>query len=83
MLDLDPAHSDGVRPRPSRRALLRNAAGAVGLAAMSGGLLTACGSDAQPADDAAAGPATVGGTVTFGSNHSDPYIGSGGADAAA
>ncbi|WP_407914682.1 ABC transporter substrate-binding protein [Kitasatospora sp. NE20-6] len=41
---------------------------------MSGGLLTACGSDAEPASSggAAPGSTTVGGTVTFGSNYSDP-----------
>ena len=74
MFDVDSARGNDVRPAPSRRALLRSAVGVAGLAAMSGGLLTACGSDAKPtaSDGAAPGPITAGGAVTFGSNYSDP-----------
>ncbi|WP_405009183.1 ABC transporter substrate-binding protein [Kitasatospora sp. NBC_01539] len=74
MSDVDPTRGDDVRTTPSRRALLRSAVGAAGLAAVSGGLLTACGSDPKPAPSGggAPGSTTVGGTVTFGSNYSDP-----------
>lgn len=56
---------------PTRRNLLRSVAGAAGLAAVSGGLLTACGGSSGTKKPS--GPASVAGsTVTFGSNYSDP-----------
>jgi multiple sugar transport system substrate-binding protein len=65
----------GSGPSPSRRNLLRGAAGAAGLAAVSGGLLTAC-SSSDSSDDKSSSPkstgSVAGSTVTFGSNYSDP-----------
>nr|WP_052396961.1 extracellular solute-binding protein [Streptomyces sp. NRRL F-5123] len=55
--------------------MLRGAAGAAGLAAVSGGLLTAC-SSSDSSDDSSksgdSGKSVAGSTVTFGSNYSDP-----------
>lgn len=65
----------GSSPSPSRRNLLRGAAGAAGLAAVSGGLLTACSSSDSSDDKSSSSksPGSVAGsTVTFGSNYSDP-----------
>jgi multiple sugar transport system substrate-binding protein len=58
---------------PTRRNIIRGVAGAAGLA-VAGGLLTACGSDddkGKSSPSKTSGGA-VGGTVTFGSNYSDP-----------
>jgi len=57
---------------PSRRNLLRGVAGAAGLAAVSGGLLTACSSDSSSGGSTSSASAVPGSTVTFGSNYSDP-----------
>lgn len=62
---------------PSRRNVLRGVVNAAGLAAVSGGLLTACGSGSDAKDEkkggSGGGTASVAGsTVTFGSNYSDP-----------
>jgi multiple sugar transport system substrate-binding protein len=61
---------------PNRRTLLKGVAGAAGLAAVSGALLTACSSSgssssSKPSAGGASGGAK-GGPVTFGSNYSDP-----------
>ncbi|WP_443054363.1 ABC transporter substrate-binding protein [Streptomyces sp. IBSBF 2435] len=56
--------------------MLRGVAGAAGLAAVSGGLLTACSSDSDSSDKKSGSSGTTGSvagsTVTFGSNYSDP-----------
>src|SRR5882757_9401502 len=57
---------------PSRRNLLRGAAGAAGFAAVSGGLLTACSSNSSSSGSTSSASAVPGSTVTFGSNYSDP-----------
>ncbi|MEV6009748.1 extracellular solute-binding protein [Streptomyces sp. NPDC051976] len=57
---------------PTRRNLLRGAAGAAGLAVVSGGLLTACSDDKKSSKPSSSSGGKVGGTVTFGSNYSDP-----------
>ena len=61
---------------PTRRNLLRGVAGAAGLAAVSGGLLTACGGsdDKKNSSPSTSGKPVVGGSVTFGSNYSDPAV---------
>ncbi|MFC4031365.1 ABC transporter substrate-binding protein [Streptomyces polygonati] len=69
----------GTGPSPTRRNLLRGVAAGAGLAAVSGGLLTACGSSSsdKDKDTKASGGATdsvAGSTVTFGSNYSDPAV---------
>ncbi|SDO21611.1 carbohydrate ABC transporter substrate-binding protein, CUT1 family [Actinacidiphila guanduensis] len=59
----------------SRRNLLKGVAGAAGLAAVSGGLLTACGgggSDDKKSGGSGSTKSVAGSTVTFGSNYSDP-----------
>jgi multiple sugar transport system substrate-binding protein len=67
----------GGSPSPTRRNLLRGVAGAAGLAAVSGGLLTACSSSSDSSDSdksggSGSGKSVAGSTVTFGSNYSDP-----------
>ncbi|MFI0897542.1 ABC transporter substrate-binding protein [Streptomyces sp. NPDC020983] len=55
--------------------MLRGVAGAAGLAAVSGGLLTACSSSDSSDDSSKSGDSgkpVAGSTVTFGSNYSDP-----------
>jgi multiple sugar transport system substrate-binding protein len=54
----------------SRRTLLKGLAGAAGLT-VSGGLLAACSSSSSPSSTSTGKP---GGTVTFGSNYSDPGV---------
>ncbi|WP_031512283.1 extracellular solute-binding protein [Streptomyces sp. NRRL F-5123] len=76
MSDVETSGTDaGSSPSPTRRNLLRGAAGAAGLAAVSGGLLTAC-SSSDSSDDSSksgdSGKSVAGSTVTFGSNYSDP-----------
>jgi multiple sugar transport system substrate-binding protein len=76
MSDVETSGTDaGSSPSPTRRNLLRGVAGAAGLAAVSGGLLTACGSS-DSSDDSSksgdSGKSVAGSTVTFGSNYSDP-----------
>jgi len=62
----------------SRRSLIKGLTGAVGLAAVGGGVLTACSSSSSgtPAASGSGGSATSSGaatgTITFGSNYSDP-----------
>ncbi|WP_329171939.1 ABC transporter substrate-binding protein [Streptomyces sp. NBC_01477] len=77
MSDVETSGTDaGSNPSPSRRNLLRGVAGAAGLAAVSGGLLTACSSDSDSSDKKSGSSGTTGSvagsTVTFGSNYSDP-----------
>ncbi len=77
MSDVETSGTDaGSSPSPSRRNLLRGVAGAAGLAAVSGGLLTACSSDSDSSDKKSGSSGTTGSvagsTVTFGSNYSDP-----------
>lgn len=77
MSDVDSAGgTNDVGMSPSRRNLLRGVAGAAGLAAVSGGLLTACGSDSDKdkSSPSASSGGKAGGTVTFGSNYSDPAV---------
>ena len=62
---------------PNRRTLLKGVAGAAGLAAVSGGLLTACGSSGSSSSKPSTGGSSgssKGGSVTFGSNYSDPGV---------
>ncbi len=54
----------------SRRTLLKGLAGAAGLT-VSGGLLAACSSSSSPSSTSTGKP---GGTVSFGSNYSDPGV---------
>ncbi|MFI0941739.1 ABC transporter substrate-binding protein [Streptomyces sp. NPDC021020] len=76
MSDVETSGTDaGSSPSPTRRNLLRGAAGAAGLAAVSGGLLTACSSSDSSDDSSKSGDSgkpVAGSTVTFGSNYSDP-----------
>lgn len=68
----------GDSPHATRRNVLRGVAGAVGLATLSGGLLTACGSDSDDSSGSSTsgggkgGGSVAGQTVSFGSNYSDP-----------
>ena len=57
---------------PTRRNLLKGVAGAAGLAAVSGGLLTACGGSSDDKKKSGSTGPVAGSTVTFGSNYSDP-----------
>jgi multiple sugar transport system substrate-binding protein len=62
---------------PNRRTLLRGMAGAAGLAAVSGSLLTACGSSGSSSSKSSASGSSgssKGGSVSFGSNYSDPGV---------
>jgi multiple sugar transport system substrate-binding protein len=56
---------------PSRRALLRGI-GAAGLTVGAGGLLAACSSSSSGSGGGSSSSASPSGTVTFGSNYSDP-----------
>lgn len=72
MSDVDSSGSTEIGMSPTRRNLLRGAAGAAGLAVVSGGLLTACSDDKKSSKPSSSSGGKVGGTVTFGSNYSDP-----------
>jgi multiple sugar transport system substrate-binding protein len=79
MSDVDSSgRSKDTEVSPTRRNLLRGVAGAAGLAAVSGGLLTACGgSDDKKDKGTSSGGSSkpvAGGSVTFGSNYSDPAV---------
>ncbi|HEY5033053.1 MAG TPA: extracellular solute-binding protein, partial [Actinomycetes bacterium] len=60
----------------SRRSLIKGLSGAVGLAAVGGGVLAACSSSSSGTPAASGGSAASSGaatgTITFGSNYSDP-----------
>ena len=66
---------------PSRRTLLRGLAGAAGIS-VAGGLISACSSSGSGSGTPSSGSSTgssgssgtVGGTVSFGSNYSDPGV---------
>jgi multiple sugar transport system substrate-binding protein len=72
MSDVDSSGSTEIGMSPTRRNLLRGVAGAAGLAVVSGGLLTACSDDKKSSKPSSSSGGKVGGTVTFGSNYSDP-----------
>jgi multiple sugar transport system substrate-binding protein len=73
MSDVESSGSSDSVTSPTRRNLLRGVAGAAGLAAVSGGLLTACGGSSSSDKEKSGGSGPVAGsTVTFGSNYSDP-----------
>jgi multiple sugar transport system substrate-binding protein len=59
---------------PSRRSVLKGAAAGAGLAVLPGALLAACGTSSKKGgtSSSASGGAQAGGTITFGSNYSDP-----------
>jgi len=74
MSDVESTGSSSESGLPAtRRNLLKGVAGAAGLAAVSGGLLTACGGSKKKSSSASTGP-VAGSTVTFGSNYSDPAV---------
>jgi multiple sugar transport system substrate-binding protein len=57
----------------NRRTLLKGMAGVAGLAA-SGGLLAACSSSSSPSNPSSSSTGKATGTVSFGSNYSDPGV---------
>jgi multiple sugar transport system substrate-binding protein len=70
---------DSPRPaaQPSRRSVLKGIAVGTGLAAVPGGVLAACSSSSKKKSGSSGsasstGSAAAGGTITFGSNYSDP-----------
>ena len=69
MPNADQSNTGGGRPSPGRRTLLRGIAGGAGLLA-AGGLLSAC--DSLGGSGGGSSETPLGGTITFGSNYSDP-----------